>query len=661
MAQVQTQTQKQGGKVIVICDAQTTSEMAYSQGVDTDTFVTNILTWFKGGRGGTFVNIDEDDTFLSDAFKDTVTRNGGQLDYQPSPPENLPGFLAKYDGVFLSRTQVDNNALIDYVNAGGCVYIAGGASLEESSGWNTFLSHFDIALKDGLKPFVGVKKLAPNAHPLLQGVSLLYFDQRSPIALTTGPGTQLSQTVGVVEGYSPPVPAIIVAEANQKTQAWTDGVAVTLASGQKTPNGLAVDATSLYWTNTDDGTVMKMGLDGGTPIPLASGQRGPAALAVDATSIYWSNNGDSTGMWKMGLDGGNPAQLAFGGRTMGIAVDATSIYWSDFDDGTVMKADLDGGNPTPLTSKGALYCYYIAVDATRVYWTHAADGLARLESGHLSEINVPVYSAGLWGIAMDETSIYWTDNCDGGHVWKADLDGGNASQIVCGLGRPGGIAVDATSVYWVSPESGTVMKLKKGFTLLSYGQQGPAQLAKNTGSIYWTNTTDGTVMQWDSNSRDSWPVVRGQAQPTGIAVNEANLFWTNRGDGTVMKANLYGNDGTPLASGQNQPTGIAVDATSVYWTNSGDGTVMKVPLDGGTPTPLASGQTSPLWLTVDGTNVYWTNGHAGGTVMKVGLDGGTPTTIASLSSRGSPLGILVDATGVYWTDVDGGMVLKTGK
>ena len=32
----------------------------------------------------------------------------------------------------------------------------------------------------------------------------------------------------------------------------------TLASGQKSPYSLAVDATSVYWTNIDDGTVMKV-------------------------------------------------------------------------------------------------------------------------------------------------------------------------------------------------------------------------------------------------------------------------------------------------------------------------------------------------------------------------------------------------------------------
>ena len=66
---------------------------------------------------------------------------------------------------------------------------------------------------------------------------------------------------------------------------------VTLASGQGNPNFIAVDATSVYWNDYGDGTVMKVALGGGAPIVLASGQDSPAGIALDATSVTWVNEG----------------------------------------------------------------------------------------------------------------------------------------------------------------------------------------------------------------------------------------------------------------------------------------------------------------------------------------------------------------------------------
>jgi hypothetical protein len=70
------------------------------------------------------------------------------------------------------------------------------------------------------------------------------------------------------------------------------GTPTTLASGQMMPLDLAVDATSVYWTDSTGGTVMKVPLAGGTPTTLASGQSSPDYIAVDGTSVYWTNDAD---------------------------------------------------------------------------------------------------------------------------------------------------------------------------------------------------------------------------------------------------------------------------------------------------------------------------------------------------------------------------------
>jgi hypothetical protein len=115
------------------------------------------------------------------------------------------------------------------------------------------------------------------------------------------------------------------------------GTNTVLASNQDFPTDIDADADYVYWANRGYATgafsVNRVPITGGTPSVLATSSRSgiSTSIAVDGTSVYYTDN-DTHALMKMAKDGTGKTVLVpnvFQYALHGLAVDSTSIYWLD--------------------------------------------------------------------------------------------------------------------------------------------------------------------------------------------------------------------------------------------------------------------------------------------------------------------------------------------
>ncbi len=281
---------------------------------------------------------------------------------------------------------------------------------------------------------------------------------------------------------------------------------VVLATGEQGAQALAVDAKNVYWIKTadisaeppgppPDGQVLQCGKCGCQhPIVLASAEpigTGQAGIAVDATSVYWTN-GD---VMKVPIGGGPATTLAVAKTQGPLSVDATSVYWAD--SRGLMKVTIAGGPATTLVQRsgdvGAL-----ALGAANVYYV-AGNGIFKvpLEGGAPTLLAMADSPNTL---AVDATNVYWTnfgDSGSNGTVMKIAMAGGPPTTLASGIRSPFGLAVDAIRVYWTGDNAVMAVPIAGGAAATLVPQdaaQGPFGIAVDTTSVYWTNGLQGPVV-----------------------------------------------------------------------------------------------------------------------------------------------------------------------
>lgn len=292
---------------------------------------------------------------------------------------------------------------------------------------------------------------------------------------------------------------------------------VALAWGQDRPDTIAVAAGYVYWATHGTGvgtSVIKRVPSGGGPQgTLVTGQSYPAGLAVNATTLFWSNS--------TGLDAGNGALMAApiaGGNTVvlvpdmysasDVTVDQQNAYLLSGTYNGLVTAVTHTGSGAKALASGQGFPAKAAVWGDTVFWVNRGSS-----TNNGSVMSVPraggtpttLVQGQLRpsGIACDGSTVYWS-NSTGGTVRRVSAVGGAATTLASNQATPWALAVDGNNLYWTnrgtSPNyvDGSIMKLDlktSALIVLAGGQYSPSAIALDDKCVYWANQQDGAIMK----------------------------------------------------------------------------------------------------------------------------------------------------------------------
>jgi hypothetical protein len=280
---------------------------------------------------------------------------------------------------------------------------------------------------------------------------------------------------------------------------------------------------------------------------LAEEQASPVRIAVDSTSVYWSDYGSGNAdgfLVKAGLDGGPQTRLAIGTDPWAFVLNGGYVYWTSFgsagNDGTIQKVSIDGGPIAELAASQS-YPWGIATDGTTVYWTEqllmagtVSEAPAAMPNLAATKILVsPTYNSS--GLTMRDGLLYWTNYDANEGVFSV-----NASGIVTSLAQNQdfafAITTDTNNIYWSTHEAIMSLPLGGGTPVtLAPTAQRAIDIATDGAYVYWTDYYAGTVTEVPVGGGQSITLATGQNAPYGIAVDDTHVYWTTYLGGTIVK------------------------------------------------------------------------------------------------------------------------------
>ena len=362
------------------------------------------------------------------------------------------------------------------------------------------------------------------------------------------------------------------------------------------PTGLALDlpANRMYWTDLVTKKIRSSNLDGtgfikdlltsadglNTPLSIVLAVATEQASLQSVPQIYWVDEATNQ------VQRTNPddyrvvedliASTSARNNPGSIAVDlgGGKVYWTDDGVGQIRRANQDGSGMFEILKAGLADPVGIALDlnAGHLYWADRHQGAIYRSNENINRDGLQISAKTLayrldrpYQIALDKVNnhMYWTER-GGSKIRRADLDGGNVTDINFGLVaplNPYGLALDpvAGKMYWT--ERSTV---SNGDDVIARadldGQNGQIVITSayhslsgiavdvNDGRIYWTDEKTGTIRRTDPEdpNRAVETVVTDLSSPEGIALARPYM-----GSTRLALAALYRATGGPEGEWEN--------------------------------------------------------------------------------------------------------------
>ena len=158
------------GRIVAAFDDWTLADIGFRPGDQPAIFATNVAAWFTGNHPGRLLAYSTHPGYTGVLLSNAMVLAGHTWLATTNTSFTVTNLL-NYDAVFVGGDVVDTNVLIQYVEAGGNVYVFSGG-ITANAQWNGFVGYFGLQFACCTSGSFDYP--ITSSHPILNGVSQLY-------------------------------------------------------------------------------------------------------------------------------------------------------------------------------------------------------------------------------------------------------------------------------------------------------------------------------------------------------------------------------------------------------------------------------------------------------------------------------------------------------